>query len=157
VKPEVALYDHARTTAALAAALWRWHAARGQTDDAAARALRDRSDYAEDKLLLIQGDFFGIQNFVFATGGETRKQAAKLLRGRSFQVALFTELAALRLLDELALPPTSQVLNAAGKFLIVAPNTSEVQEALSKLREEHSDIAEAAAKDVGHRSRCSEA
>jgi CRISPR-associated protein Csm1 len=29
------------------------------------------------------------------------------------------------LLDELGLPPTSQVLNAAGKFLIVAPNTDE--------------------------------
>ena len=136
VKPEVALYDHARTTAALAVALWRWHAARGQTGETAARALRDRSDYAEEKFLLVQGDFFGIQNFVFATGGETRKQAAKLLRGRSFQVSLFTELAALRILDALALPPTSQVLNAAGKFLIVAPNTIEVQEALSKLRKE---------------------
>ena len=80
VKPEVALYDHARTTAALAVALWRWHNAQGQTDEAAARALRDRSDYAQEKFLLIQGDFFGIQNFVFATGSETRKQAAKLLR-----------------------------------------------------------------------------
>jgi CRISPR-associated protein Csm1 len=43
--------------------------------------------------------------FLFAAGGEIRKQAAKLLRGRSFQVSLFTELTALRLLDELALPP----------------------------------------------------
>ena len=83
--------------------------------------MRERTDYAEPKFLLVQGDFFGIQNFLFAAGAETRKQAAKLLRGRSFQVSLFTEMAALRLLDELALPPTSQVLNAAGKFLIVAP------------------------------------
>jgi CRISPR-associated protein Csm1 len=136
IKPEVSLFDHARTTAALAVALWRWHAGRNQVDEGAARALRDRSDYAEKKFLLIQGDFFGIQSFVFATGGETRKQAAKLLRGRSFQVALFTELAALRVLDELALPPTSQVLNAAGKFLIVAPNTDEVREILTELRKE---------------------
>jgi CRISPR-associated protein Csm1 len=136
IKPEVSLYDHARTTAALAVALWRWHAGRNRADEGAARALRDRSDYAEQKFLLVQGDFFGIQNFVFATGGETRKQAAKLLRGRSFQVALFTELAGLRVLDELALPPTSQVLNAAGKFLIVAPNTDEVRAALTALRKE---------------------
>jgi CRISPR-associated protein Csm1 len=136
IKPEVSLYDHARTTAALAVALWRWHAAQGRTDEGAARILRDRSDYAEPKFLLVQGDFFGIQNFVFATGGETRKQAAKLLRGRSFQVALFTELAALRVLDEIALPPTSQVLNAAGKFLIVAPNTDEVREALVALHKQ---------------------
>jgi CRISPR-associated protein Csm1 len=61
--------------------------------------MRERTDYAERKFLLVQGDFFGIQNFLFAAGAETRKQAAKLLRGRSFQVSLFTEMAALRLLD----------------------------------------------------------
>jgi CRISPR-associated protein Csm1 len=134
IKPEVSLYDHSRTTAALAVALWRWHAERGQTDSTAALAMRERTDYAIQKLLMVQGDFFGIQNFLFAAGGETRKQAAKLLRGRSFQVSLFTELAALRLLDELDLPPTSQVLNAAGKFLIVAPNTDETRESLIRVR-----------------------
>jgi CRISPR-associated protein Csm1 len=134
IKPEVSLYDHSHTTAALAVALWRWHEEHGRTDDAAARAMRERTDYAEPKFLLVQGDFFGIQNFLFAAGGETRKQAAKLLRGRSFQVSLFTELAALRLLDELALPPTSQVLNAAGKFLIVAPNTDDVRKTLKRVR-----------------------
>ncbi len=136
IKPEVSLYDHSRATAALAVALWRWHQACGRTDDAAARAMRERTDYAEPKLLLVQDDFFGIQNFLFAAGGETRKQAAKLLRGRSFQVSLFTELAALRLLDELALPPTSQVLNAAGKFLIVAPNTDDMRKTLDRVRGE---------------------
>lgn len=136
VKPEVSLYDHSRTTAALAAALWRWHEAAGQTDDRAAACLRERSDYAERKFLLIQGDFFGIQDFIFASGGDTRKQAAKLLRGRSFQVSLFTELAALRILDALGLPATSQVINAAGKFLIVAPHTPEVIGALNDLRAE---------------------
>jgi CRISPR-associated protein Csm1 len=136
IKPEVSLCDHSRATAALAVALWRWHHEHGQTDSAAVRAMRERTDYAEPKLLLVQGDFFGIQNFLFAAGGETRKQAAKLLRGRSFQVSLFTELAALRLLDELGLPPTSQVLNAAGKFLIVAPNTDEIRKTLSRVRGE---------------------
>lgn len=136
IKPEVSLYDHSRATAALAVASWRWHDAQGQTNAAAARAMRERSDYSEAKFLLIQGDFFGIQAFLFAAGGETRKHAAKLLRGRSFQVSLFTELAALRLLDELALPPTSQVLNAAGKFLIVAPNTDQVRETLRRVNAE---------------------
>jgi CRISPR-associated protein Csm1 len=42
----------------------------------------------------------------------------------------------LRLLDDLALPPTSQVLNAAGKFLIVAPNTQEARAKLMALRTE---------------------
>jgi CRISPR-associated protein Csm1 len=136
IKPEVSLYDHSRTAAALAVALWRWHQAFGRTDVAAARAMRERTDYAELKFLLVQADFFGIQSFLFAAGGETRRHAAKLLRGRSFQVSLFTELAGLRLLDQLGLPPTSQVLNAAGKFLIVAPNTDEVRSALRSVSTE---------------------
>lgn len=134
VKPEVSLYDHSRTTAALAVALWRWHEAAGRKDASATIALRERADFDVEKFLLIQGDFFGIQDFVFAAGGETRKQAAKLLRGRSFQVSLFTEIAALRLLDELGLGPTSQVWNIAGKFLIVAPNTDEVRGKLESVR-----------------------
>jgi CRISPR-associated protein Csm1 len=133
-KPEVSLYDHSKTTAALATALWRWHEAQGQTDASAAVALKDRSDWHTDKLLLIQGDFFGIQDFIFAEGSQTNKAAAKLLRGRSFQVSLFTELAALKVLDALSLPPTSQITNAAGKFLIVAPNTAEVRAQLAQVR-----------------------
>jgi CRISPR-associated protein Csm1 len=138
VRPEVSLYDHSRTTAALAAALWRWHDAYGRSDESAATALKFREDFDQQKFLLVQGDFFGIQEFIFASGGQTRKQAAKLLRGRSFQVSLFSEMAALRVLDGLGLPPSSQVINAAGKFLIVAPNTPEVLEKLELIRSEMS-------------------
>ena len=135
-KPEVSLYDHSKTTAALAVALWRWHEAEGCTDTAAAAQLKDRSDWDTEKFLLIQGDFFGIQDFIFADGSQTRQDAARLLRGRSFQVSLFTELAALKVLDALALPPTSQITNAAGKFLIVAPNTAVVRARLDAVRQE---------------------
>ena len=135
-KPEVSLYDHSKTTAALATALWRWHEAEQQTDASAAAKLKDRSDWDTQKFLLIQGDFFGIQDFIFAEGSQTNKAAAKLLRGRSFQVSLFTELAALKVLEALALPPTSQITNAAGKFLIVAPNTQAAKDALKTVTQE---------------------
>jgi CRISPR-associated protein Csm1 len=136
VKPNVSLYDHGKATAALAVAIWRWALAKGQTGEDAANALKSRGDYNEKKFLLVQGDFFGIQDFIFAEGGRTNRHAAKILRGRSFQVALFTELAALRILELLELPPTSQVLNAAGKFLIVAPNIPETVERLKQARQE---------------------
>ncbi|WP_274571303.1 type III-A CRISPR-associated protein Cas10/Csm1 [Neisseria leonii] len=139
VKPEVSLYDHSKTTAALAAALWRWHEAEGQTGDAAAQTLKNRSDWGVQKILLIQGDFFGIQNFIFASGSQTNKRAAKLLRGRSFQVSLFAELAALKVLRACHLPPVSQILNAAGKFMIVAPNTAEVRTAVEAVKREIND------------------
>ncbi len=135
VKPEVSLYDHSKSTAALATALWRWHHENGQTGQAATAALADRSDWNQDKFLLIQGDFFGIQDFIFADGSQTQQAAARLLRGRSFQVSLFTELAALQVLEALELPPTSQITNAAGKFLIVAPNTVTVRARLQEVRQ----------------------
>ena len=138
-KPEVSLYDHSKTTAALAVALWRWHEAEGQTDATAAKRLKERSDWDEQKFLLIQGDFFGIQDVIFADGSQTRRDAARLLRGRSFQVSLFTELAALKVLDALQLPPTSQITNAAGKFLIVAPNTAQARQQLAAVRQELND------------------
>ncbi|MDR1827313.1 MAG: type III-A CRISPR-associated protein Cas10/Csm1 [Methylobacteriaceae bacterium] len=135
-KPDVSLYDHSKAVAALAVALWRHAHAAGGEDAGAVAAMRERSDFDEKKLLLIQGDFFGIQDFIFAEGGQTNRNAAKILRGRSFQVSLFTELAALRILEALELPSTSQILNAAGKFLIVAPNTADVVEKLKSLQKE---------------------
>lgn len=136
IKPEVSLYDHSKTTAALATALWRWHEDSKQIGEPAANQLKERSDWNVDKFLMIQGDFFGIQDFIFADGSQTNKAAAKLLRGRSFQVSLFTELAALKVLDALSLPPTSQITNAAGKFLIVAPNTPDARAQLETARTE---------------------
>ncbi|MFZ5534450.1 MAG: type III-A CRISPR-associated protein Cas10/Csm1 [Pseudomonadota bacterium] len=133
-KPEVSLYDHSRTTAALAVALWRFHHDRGDDPTATTQALRQRSDWDEDKFLLVQGDFSGIQDFIFATGSETQKRAAKLLRGRSFYVSLLTECAALRVLEALGLPPTSQVINAAGRFLIVAPHSPAVLQTLAEVQ-----------------------
>jgi len=138
VVPDVSLYDHSKAVAALATALWRWHAATDNTDTDALAKLKDpeRPDWDEPKLLLVQGDFFGIQQFIFAEGAQTQKHAHKLLRGRSFQVALLAEMAALRLLDVLQLPSTSQIINAAGKFLIVAPNTTAARQAIKACRQQ---------------------
>lgn len=136
VVPDISLYDHSKAVAALATALWRWHHENGKVGagDTAILADRERPDWNEPKLLLIQGDFFGIQDFIFASGGQTQKHAHKLLRGRSFQVALLAELAALKLLEALQLPATSQIINAAGKFLIVAPNTEAARTAVATCR-----------------------
>lgn len=133
-RPDVSLYDHSKAVAALAVALWRWHRATGKVGAGETAALKERSDWDAEKFLLVQGDFSGIQDFVFAEGGQTQSRAARLLRGRSFQVSLLTELAALTVLETLGLPPTSQIVNAAGKFLIVAPNLPETRAALADAR-----------------------
>ena len=115
---EISFYDFTKTVAAFVV------------------ALADEKANKENPFLLIQGDFFGIQDFIFSGGSDSNKGAAKILRGRSFQVSLFTELAALKILNECKLPTTSQVMNAAGKFLIIAPNTDEVKNAIKYVQSE---------------------
>ncbi|MEO5365642.1 MAG: type III-A CRISPR-associated protein Cas10/Csm1 [Magnetococcus sp. WYHC-3] len=131
IPADVSLYDHAKVTSALAVALWRCHEA---ADSVAAFSLDHEPK--EGEFLLIQGDFFGIQAFLFSGDGSSQKRVAKLLRGRSFMVSLLCELAALRVLEAFDLPPTSQVLNAAGRFLIVAPQLADAQERVARVRRE---------------------
>ncbi len=126
VVPDVSLYDHVRMTAALATALYVYH---HETDDMGIDAIRD---YCAEKFLLIGGDFYGIQAFISSDSGEAGKHRAKILRGRSFSISLFSELAADLICREIGIPFSSIVLNAAGKFMIIAPNTKAAKEATAR-------------------------
>lgn len=121
VSEDISLYDLTKNTAALAVAL------QGHIEVEA----QDTKPF-----LLIQGDFAGIQEFIFAQGAQLNKNAANLLRGRSFYVSLLSELAALKLLQACELPCISQLMNAAGKFQIIAPNTAEVRRKVSEVQAE---------------------
>lgn len=130
----VSLYDHSKSTAALAVALWRYYKEKNVEEP---KKIID-SDL-DSPFLIVQGDISGIQNFIFAQGAETQKNAAKILRGRSFLISLFSECAALKILETLDLPATSQIINAAGHFTIVAPNTADVVQKLQSVKSEIED------------------
>ena len=127
VIPDVSLYDHCRSAAALATAIYLFHK---DSDSLNVEAIRNQDD---KKFLLILGDFFGIQEFILKTAGDLRKLRSKLLRGRSFTVSLLCELAADMLCREIGLPFSSVVLNAAGKFTIIAPNIPSTLTAIEKV------------------------
>lgn len=129
VVPDVSLYDHSKSTAALASAVYLYHLQNNSMDVESIR------DYEENKFLIVNGDFYGIQNFIFAEGGSTNKSAAKLLRGRSFAVSLITELAADMLCRKTGLTTCSIVTNAAGKFTIIAPNTEGIKNTILTVEE----------------------
>lgn len=130
---DVSLYDHSRSTAAFATALYLYH---NETNDFSERSIRNRS---EPKFLLVTGDFYGIQDFIFAAGGHMNRFRSKLLRGRSFAVSLFSELAADHLCREIGIPSLSVVLNAAGKFTLIAPNTAKAREAVASVETKIND------------------
>jgi len=129
VVPDVSLYDHSRMTAALATALYLYHRDEGEM------SIESIRDEMPKKLLLISGDFFGIQNFIFSDSGEAGKNRTKILRGRSFAVSLFSELLADMLCREIGIPSSSVVLNAAGKFTIIAPNTESARRAVTDVED----------------------
>lgn len=125
--PDVSLYDHCRSSSAIASALYRFH------EESNTLSPDEVQNYDTKKFLLIQGNFYGIQDFIFARYGATEKAAAKILRGRSFYISLLTELAADLLLRELELPCTSLLMNAAGKFMILGYNTDKARKAVVKI------------------------
>jgi CRISPR-associated protein Csm1 len=128
--PDVSLYDHSKMTAALASALYRYH------DEFNNMEIDEIKDYQTRKFLVINGDFYGIQDFIFSEGGSTGKASAKLLRGRSFYISLFSELASDMLCKALGLTSLSVILNAAGKFTILAHNSDNTRNKVVQVESE---------------------
>ncbi len=133
VVPDVSLYDHSRVTAALATAIYLYHAT---SDSMREEAIKN---YDDRKFLIVNGDLQGIQNFIFGRFGDTARYRSKILRGRSFAVSLLTELAADMLCREIGLPFSSVLLNAAGKFTIIAPNIAETRQSMESVQDKIND------------------
>jgi CRISPR-associated protein Csm1 len=131
--PDVSLYDHSKITAALSVALYLYHMNRNTMTIDAIR------DYDADKFLIIGGDFYGIQDFIFSESGEAGKGRAKILRGRSFAVSLLSELAADMLCREMGIPSCCMLLNAAGKFTLIAPNNEDVKNIINNVEKQIND------------------
>src|SRR3972149_2930094 len=66
VVPDVSLYDHSKTTAAIASAIYLYHKQNGTLNMGDIEKIKD---YDDKKFLIVAGDFYGIQNFIFFDGG----------------------------------------------------------------------------------------
>ncbi|ADR19521.1 type III-A CRISPR-associated protein Cas10/Csm1 [Calditerrivibrio nitroreducens] len=119
---DVSLYDHSRTTAAFATSLFKFYENNQRLPE-----------YDEKAFLMIRGEFFGIQKFIFSEGAESGKNPAKILRGRSFYVSLMTEVAALMMSNKLNLPSFNLLLNAAGMFVILSDNSKETKDGIQEV------------------------
>ena len=130
VKANIPLYDHLKATAIFAAAI---KALPREKQENLINYYRKTKPYKEDKeFLLINGDFFGIQSFIF-NDIET-KAAAKVLRGKSAFVQILTKVIAFYVVEELGLSKLSIITDSAGKFEILAPNTDDVKQKLQNIQ-----------------------
>lgn len=123
-KPNISLYDHSLTTASIAAALYDYHA---QNDTLNVEAIADDDT---EKFLLVGGDISGIQNFIFNLDPSHSRGAAKILRARSFYLAMFTRAVIMLIEKRLGLSGYTTLFNAGGGFTLLLPNTEKTRETL---------------------------
>lgn len=110
--PDVSLYDHLKTTAALSVCLYDFY---------------QNKESSENPFLLIGADFSGIQPYIYQI---VSKHAGKNLKGRSFYLSLLSDTIVRYLLKELNLFQANIVYNSGGSFYLLAPNTVFVQQQL---------------------------
>jgi len=129
--PDVSLYDHLKTTCAIAVALLKYHFETGTLDRNEEIKDRDRK-----KFIFISGDVSGIQDFIYKLSVTNVKGASRILRARSFYIQAITEGVINYILNELGLVPASCIMNAGGRFIILAPNVDLVKSKMEKISEE---------------------
>ena len=122
--PDVSLFDHLKSTAALSLCLHDYLAQKNQLANADIRP-------EETPLLLIGGDLSGIQAFIYDIIG---RSAAKNLKGRSFYLQLMVDSIVQYLLDGLGLFRGNVVYSSGGGFYILAPNTDNIRNDLARLQ-----------------------
>lgn len=112
--PDVSLFDHLKTTAAIAVCLYDY-----KNNDAA----------SDNEFLLIGADFCGIQAYIYQI---ISKYAGKNLKGRSFYIRMISDAIVRFILKELNLFQSNVIYNSGGGFYILAPNTIEIKEKFDK-------------------------
>lgn len=126
-KSDISLYDHSKTTAALAIS----------------RYLFDRDGDAKltqnddlDCYLAIEGDISGIQKFIFKISSPQEAQSgmSKRLRGRSLYLSLLCDAIATHIVEELELSQANILFCGGGRFTIIGPNTKTAKEKLAKIK-----------------------
>ena len=110
--PDVSLFDHLKTTAALAVCLFDFE---------------ESKENRNEPFLLIGADFSGIQSYIYQI---VSKHAGKNLKGRSFYLKLLSDAIVRYLLKVLNLYQSNVIYNSGGGFYILAPNTTFVQNQL---------------------------
>lgn len=113
---DVSLYDHMKTTAAIASVLYQYHEATGK------KSKKDIYGKGENKFLLLEGTFSGIQKYIFAAASTNASGVAKRLRARSFYVDAMIGAIAQFFIDDFKLSRENILMLTGGKFCLLLPN-----------------------------------
>ena len=121
--PDISLYDHTKTTAAFALALYQYfreHEGGSLPRDIIPELDQTQLDKEKQYFRIVGGDFSGVQRFIYTLSS---RGALKGLRGRSFFLELLTEHVADELLLGLGLSRTNLIFAGGGHFYLLCQNT----------------------------------
>jgi CRISPR-associated protein Csm1 len=131
--PDISLFDHLRTTSAIAACHYQHHAEAGTLTD---QALKQP---AGPRCVLLVGDLSGIQDYLFDIATVGAGGVARRLRARSFYLQMLAEVAGLKVLRAFGLPPANVLMACGGKFYVLLPVIPSLEGRLEALRRECDD------------------
>ncbi len=117
-KPDISLFDHLKTTAALAACI-------------------NEADNDENPFLIVAADVSGIQNFIYSETNpveNSQKGRSKQFRGKSFYLTLLTDTFSSYLLKETGMLSANLLINGGGHFVLLVPNNAANREKMSEAR-----------------------
>ena len=123
---DISLYQHAKTTAAFASALYEYHKEKNIENEISLGKTDDK------KFLFINGDISGIQNYIFDL--KTSADNAKLLRAKSFQLWALSEIISQYITKQFGVTYANIMTSAGGKFIILLPNTEKSKKRLEQLQ-----------------------
>lgn len=126
--PDVSLYDHLKSTAAIAVCIHRSCCEQGGLSESAI------SDSKEQRYILLAGDLSGIQRYLFDIAEVGLGGTAKRLRARSFYMTMLAEIAVMKLLNAFDLTPVNLLMCSGGRFNILLPNFPGADERILELR-----------------------
>ncbi len=129
-RPDVSLYHHLKSTAAIASCLSQ--IVREEEANRILEGIRNNDDtQLEDApCLFLAGDISGIQEFIYSV---TSRGALKGLKGRSFYLQLLSEVIAKSIIKKFNLTECNIIYAAGGNFYLLLPN-------LEKIKSEIKDI-----------------
>jgi len=138
-KPEISLYHHLKSTAAIATCIYDLHLKESEIDSMLNGIRNDYKgdEVSKERFLLVGGDISGIQDFIYSV---TSSNALKGLRGRSFYLQLLSETVARYILDRFCLTQSNLLSCGGGHFSLLLPKTDDSDRILLELNSEVNEM-----------------
>ena len=134
--PDISLFDHLKTTAAIGVCISEYLAVQNETQLKTRLFDNEKTFMDEQAFLLYSADFSGIQKFIYTVASD---KALRSLRSRSFFLELAMEHYADELLSLCGVGRTNLLYTGGGHCYLLLPNTAEVRAAIERWNRRFND------------------